>query len=146
MPHAEPLEGDLGAFGFVLPADPFADRSLVADGQGDVLDGVQHADQTEVLVHEADAGRAGRRAIAQRQRLAGHPRLLIALVGLVVAGEDLDQRRFPGSVLADEGVDLARGDVERHVAERDLPGKRLRQMFDTQRVSHPWPPTVRFGE
>ena len=43
-----------------------------------------------------------------------------ARVGLVVAGEDLDERRLAAAVGADEGVDLAGLDRERDVAERPL--------------------------
>ena len=49
-------------------------------------------------------------------RLAGEEDL--AAVGLVDAGHDLDQRRFAGAVLAEQRVDLARIERERHVLER----------------------------
>ena len=38
-------------------------------------------------------------------------------VGLMDAGEDLDQRALAGAVLADECVDLAGQEIERHVVE-----------------------------
>ena len=41
-----------------------------------------------------------------------------AAVGLVDPGEDLDQRALARPVLADEGMDLARDEVERDVVER----------------------------
>ena len=39
-------------------------------------------------------------------------------VGLMDAGEDLDERALAGAVLADERMDLARHEVERHVVQR----------------------------
>ena len=58
----------------------------------------------------------------------------VAGVGLVIAGEDLDQRRLPRSVLPDESVHLTGGDVDAHVVERDLASEGLRQVFDPQCV------------
>ena len=74
-------------------------------------------------MHEADAGIVRGRPVAERERLAVDPRLTVARVGLVVAGEDLDQRRLAGTVLADERVHFARGDVEADIVERDWPAK-----------------------
>ena len=109
----------------------------VAGREGEVLDGVQRADEAEVLVHEADAGVGGGLAVAERRAVVRGPTPVASSgVGLVVAGEDLDQRRLAGAVLADEGVDLAGGDVERNVVEGDLPGKGLREVFDAQRLGH----------
>ena len=82
---------------------------------------------------------ASLRGLTRRRASSGwpfDPRLSVAGVGLVVAGEDLDQRRLAGAVLADERVDLAGGDVDADVVERDLPRERLRKVFDSERVSH----------
>ena len=46
-------------------------------------------------------------------------------VGLVDAGQDFDQRRFAGAVLAQQRVDLAAADVEIDVIEREGPGEAL---------------------
>ena len=42
----------------------------------------------------------------------------LAAIGLMDAGDDLDQRRFAGAVLAEQGVDLAGIEGERDVLER----------------------------
>jgi hypothetical protein len=49
----------------------------------------------------------------------------LAFVGLVDAGQDLDQRRLAGAVLADERRHLARIELERDLVQRRTPGKRL---------------------
>ena len=41
------------------------------------------------------------------------------------AGDDLDQRRFAGAVLAEQRMDLARAHVEVDVLERSDAGERL---------------------
>ena len=46
-------------------------------------------------------------------------------VGPLGAGDDLDQGRFAGAVLADERVDLAGAEVERHALERAEAGEGL---------------------
>src|SRR4029450_5318981 len=46
-------------------------------------------------------------------------------VGNLGAGEDLDQRRLAGAVLAEEGVHFACADVERHVAQSVDAGERF---------------------
>ena len=56
-----------------------------------------------------------------------------AVVGLVVPGEDLDDGRLPGAVLADERMDLAGGDLEVDVVERTLSRERLAQAVQTER-------------
>ena len=125
------------AAGFLTPADPAAEARLVAGGDGQVVDRVQHADEPEVLVHEPDAGVVRGRSVAQRERLRRSTHASTRRrVGLVVAGEDLDQRRLAGAVLADERVHFARGDIDADVVERDLARERLRQVLDSERVSH----------
>ncbi len=54
--------------------------------------------------------------VRQRDRLAAPADL--ALVGLVRAGQHLDQRRLAGAVLAEQAVHLAGADVEVDAAER----------------------------
>jgi hypothetical protein len=71
---------------------------------------IQVVAQRQVLVHGCDPeGGRGLRA-ADVHRLAGEEDL--ALVGRVGAGDDLDQRGLAGAVVADEGDDLAGGDLE----------------------------------
>jgi hypothetical protein len=116
--------------------DATTEPRLVTGRDRQVVDRVQHPDQTEVLVHESDAGIVRRGSVAERQRLALDPCLAITGIGLVVAGEDLDQRRLAGTVLTDERVDFARGNVDTDVVEGDLPREGLRKMLDAKRVSH----------
>ena len=102
---------------------PPGDPEVVGDGH--------RLDEAEVLVDEAQPGveRIGGRAEVERD--AGHLGGG-TLVGFVVAGEDLDDRRLARAVLADEGVDLAGGDLQVDVVQRPLPGERLRQVDDPQ--------------
>ena len=60
----------------------------------------------------SDAGLGGRVRGRQRNRAAVEAD--IALIGLVDAGEYLDQRRLARAVLADEGGDFAAMEFERH--------------------------------
>ncbi len=46
-------------------------------------------------------------------------------IGIVKAGDALDERGFPASVLADQRVDLTRCDVEVHVGDNSGAGKSL---------------------
>ena len=81
---------------------------------------------------EAKSGRAGCDRRAQLERHVGdfgHG----AVVRLVVSGEDLDDGRLPGAVLADERMDLAGGDLEVDVVERTLSRERLAQAVQTER-------------
>ena len=68
----------------------------------------QVVEQPEVLVDHARPRRHGRPPTGRAaERLPVHGEAHPG-VGRVVAGQDLDQGRLPGAVLADEGVDLAR--------------------------------------
>ena len=90
-------------------------RHLVAEV--DVLGDGEATDQVELLVDRRDAEVHGRLRVAEVHLLAlpGDR----ALVGLVHPGEDLDQGRLAGAVLAEQAVHLAREDVEVDPAERD---------------------------
>ena len=80
-----------------------AEEDVVGDGQP--------VDQVELLVDRGDAQAPWRPA--GRRADAGSPRQeMCALVGLVRAGQDLDQRGLAGAVLAEEAVHLAGADVE----------------------------------
>ena len=84
----------------------------------EVVDDRQRVDQPEVLVDEADRGALDRVVMAGgRDRLTADLQLG-AVVGDVVAGEDLDQRRLPRPVLAEQHVDLARSDRQVDVPQR----------------------------
>ena len=81
-----------------------------------------------------DEAKSGRQCSRCRAELERHVGDLGdgADVRLVVAGEDLDDGRLAGAVLADEGMDLAGGDLEVDVVERPLSGERLAQPVDAQ--------------
>lgn len=61
-------------------------------------------DQVELLVDNADAGGFDGCRVAEGQRATVEGRA--AAVGLINAGEDLDQRRFTGTVLANQAMNL----------------------------------------
>ena len=76
---------------------------------------------------EGDRQRVGRRidGAAVEADLAG--------IGGVDAGEDLDQRRLAGAVLAEQRMHLAAPDVEVDVVERQRAGEALGQAADMAR-------------
>ena len=55
----------------------------------------------------------------------------------VGAGDDLDERRFAGAVLADEGVDLAGGQVERDALKRLHAAEGFGDVGQTKKRLHP---------
>ena len=85
-----------------------ADEHVLGDGQV--------REEARLLVDDGDAEGAGVGGAVDLGRLAVERDR--AAVGLVDAGQDLDQRALAGAVLADQGVDLARDEVERDVVER----------------------------
>src|SRR5262249_29422155 len=115
LAKADPL-GQLGeALALARAVDDPATPDL--DPQEDVVEDRQVRRQRELLLDEADAVPDGvtRRPVADRlavdEDLAG--------VGRDGAGDDLAQRRLARAVLADERVDLAGGELEADVGERD---------------------------
>ena len=99
-----------------------------------VVDG--HArHEGEVLEDGVDPERASVRhglelhLLAEDEDLAG--------VGLVKAGQDLDQRRLAGAVVADQPEHLARSEVERDVLERCHHTEALADVLDADRVGQP---------
>ena len=100
------------------------EEASLADAQ--VLEHAQGRHEAEILVHEAHAELAelpGRErqpdGRAVDEQLAG--------VGLVEAGQDLDQRRLARAVLPEEAMDLPGEHVEVDVAQRLGPAEALRQ-------------------
>ena len=78
------------------------------------------------------------RRFASRRRVPAHGgavQLDVAGVGLVSAGDDLCQGRFPGAVFADQRVDLTGFDLEIDLAERLHAGKRLRDLLQPEHLS-----------
>ena len=124
--------------GCVLVEQHLLARGL--DSQHDVLGDRHHRDQHEVLVDHADpqVDRVARRA--HLDRLAVDQDL--ALVRPVEAVEDVHQRRLPGAVLAEQGVNLAAAQVEVDLVVRDHAREALRdalQLEEWRLVSHEAP-------
>ena len=82
-------------------------------------------------MHEAQPELVAGAGDAESQRLPVHGDVG-AGIGRVVAGEDLDDGRLAGPVLAEEGVDLAAPDGEVHAVEGALTGERLGEPVDLQ--------------
>ena len=99
-----------------------AEAALLA-AEEDVLGHRAVGHQVDLLVDRADAGRLRllRRGeldgLAVEQDLAG--------ILPVIAGQDLDQGRLAGAVLADQRMNLARLDLERGRAQRRDAGEAL---------------------
>ena len=81
-----------------------------------VLGDGQVREQARLLVDDRDPDRPCLRRATDLDRLAVEEDR--PAVGLVDPGQDLDQGALAGAVLADEGVDLAGHQVERHVGQR----------------------------
>ena len=109
--HAEPVEELLGLGVHRRPVDPAAAAERLAAHE-DVLGDRQVREQRRLLVDHRDAGRLGRGGRAEVDVLAVEAEH--APVALVHAGDDLDQRRLAGAVLADQRVD--RATVDRQAA------------------------------
>jgi hypothetical protein len=109
-----------GAVVLRRPAEPGA-GALPAEEH--VVGHAEAGDQVELLVDRRDAQRDGRLGIGEPHRLAlpgDQP-----LVGLVGAGQDLDQGRLAGAVLPEQAVHLARPHVEVDPAEGPDAGELL---------------------
>jgi hypothetical protein len=70
--------------------------------------------ERELLVDDGDPEALGRERAVDHDRLAVEPDLA-ARIGLVGPGQDLHQGRLAGPVLAHQGVNLARVDLQRDV-------------------------------
>jgi hypothetical protein len=111
------------------PVDPSPPMLGIA-GQADVLHHGRRVDQGQVLVYEGQPSRgsAGRVFL---QRLAveqDHS----ARIWLVVAGQDLDQRRLPRSVVARERQQFTPANGQRYVIKHSPTAERLANTIDDQ--------------
>ena len=89
-------------------------------------------DQRQVLIDAFDAERPGVVDRTERDRPAVDEHL--PGIGLVIAGQDLDQGRFAGAVVAEDAERLAARDPERHAGERSDLAEHLDQFFGADRV------------
>ena len=110
----------------LLPEDPAAEAASEAAVEREVVLGAQLEDQAEVLVDEAQpVGHGPAHLEGDTVQLGVGVR-----VCRVVRREHLDERRLARAVLAHQGVDLARRDVDRDVVQRPRPGEGLREVPD----------------
>ena len=132
---AEGHEGFVRRRALLLPADGLRDAGDVALTDREVVDDVEVADESEILVHEAKADRFTRGRIGEREFLAidGH---LGAGLWFVEPGEDLDEGRLAAAVLPDQRAHLARRDVNAHVVECNLATEDLRCLANRKRGRH----------
>ena len=92
----------------------------------------------EVLVDGGDAAGEGVARRGEDDRLAVDEHG--ALVGPLEAGEDLDQRRLAGAVVAEQADHLAGTDADRHVGERHHRAEELRDGAGFDDRASSWPP------
>src|SRR5271166_1198742 len=109
--------------------------------QEHVVVDAEPVDQRQILIDAFDAERAGLidRAELHRPALDEH----LPGIGLVIAGQDLDQGRFAGAVVAEDAERLAPRHLERDARERGDAAKGLHQLFGTDRFGrarHAGPP------
>ena len=102
------LEGALGARARRVPVDQ-AEAARKAEHERDVLGNRHPLDQTKILVDVRD--RQATQRVGDVAAAVGHR----AGVERMDAGEDLDERRLAGAVLAQERHDLACADVDPRV-------------------------------
>ena len=108
--------------------EPGADRQVL--GRREVVE------QAEVLVHGVDAEPARQARIAETHLRAEEPSLR-AVVGIVVPGQHLDERRLAAPVLPDECHHLAPFDTQLEIVERHAAGERLAQAANLEQRRAP---------
>ena len=85
-----------------------------------------------MLVDDRDAPFAGLEGRKIVDQLTANVQL--AIIRSDGPGDDPDQRRLPGAVLANEGVDLSGPETQGRPAERPDPGKGLGQTIRPQKI------------
>src|SRR5215475_6875187 len=122
MPGAQPLQRRAGALAQVGP--PVEERHFQR-AEPDIVLHRQVGTEAELLRHQRDAARL---RLARRRNGAGFPvHRQRAGVRPIDAGQDFHQRALARAVLAADGADFARRDVERHVLQRRDRTKALAQ-------------------
>ncbi len=124
------LDDLAGARPHLAAVDPRAEAARLVTEE-DVLGHAAFGNQVDFLVDRADA-----RALRGTRAVERHGHAVdadLARIGLVKAGEDLDQRRLAGAVLAHQPVHLARAQRQRHAVQRAHDAERL---ADAVRFEH----------
>ena len=131
MRHAEPLE-QLRGLGVHRAAVDAAEPAVGLAAHEDVLGDRQVREERRLLVDDRDAGvlRSRRRL---RKSTLWPADLEVAGVAAVHAGDDLDQRRLAGAVLADECVDFAGLDVD-GAAGQGTTGPKVLAAWESERT------------
>ena len=113
-PHAEPVEERCGLAAHPAAVDAMAGLQRLGADE-DVLGDAQVREERRLLEDDRDPGLLGLPGVVEdRLDLADQQ---AAAVGAVHAGDDLDERRLAGSVLADESVHLAGEELDGAVLE-----------------------------
>ena len=128
------LQGGLGFLfhGFLIHEAEPAGQLAPEEEIGDRVEVIR---QRERLVDRFDAERSRIPRRADFDRLAGEANL--AAVGRIDAGEDLDQRGFPGAVVAEQSEHFAFAKIEAHIVDGAHAAKSLHDVakFDERRHS-----------
>ena len=98
--------------------------------QQDIFPNGEARNEISFLVNRRDAG--GERVAwrAERDRLAVQQHA--ARIRAIEAGDDFDERRFAGAVLAHQRMDFARLQIERDAVQRPHAGKGFADRFDDE--------------
>ena len=127
----QPGEDLAGTAGRLAALGEAGDGELVAEE--DVLGDAEAVDDVEFLVHRGDAELQRGDRIRDDDGLAADRHG--AGIGLVGAGENLDERGLPGTVLAEQAVHLAGDDVEIHAVQGLRPGEVLHDAPEAEQRS-----------
>ena len=114
-PSATPSSARI-VFGLAEHLRPTDSQPAVLVADENVLGDIEIGKQQRLLIDRGDAKPLRLGGAADRDRSAGQKHL--AAIRLMHAGDDLDQRRFAGPVLAKQRVNFACVKGEGHVVER----------------------------
>ena len=128
---AEAVERLAGRRPFAPPVDEAALRSRQM-GEAEIFEHGQRRHETEILVHEAHAETA---EVAGLQRQIDRLAVEVeppAGIGRMEAGQNLDERRLAGAVLAEQAMHLAGRDAERDPRQRTRAAEGLGDPIELQ--------------
>ncbi len=131
--RAEPLEDDRGVPPHLRPVD---DPTAVTMADEDVLGDGEVGENHRLLVHRGDP--EGLRFEGARHAHHAAVDKDLSGVGLLDAGHDLDERRFPRAVLPEKRVDLAGVKCQGNVVERLDRAEALRDAPDLEDRRRGW--------